>query len=649
VINVKPKTLNLKLFVLICVHLCLSVGQAAAGDAPQLQAQLAADQIYFGESVIYQVTLRNVKDPSAPDLSAFAADFQVTPQGDQSLNQNSVFIVNGRMTQQVVYGHAYNCQLTPKRAGVLTVPAPTALVDGSKLTGPTLSLRVTAAEKQDLALMEISVRPAKVCPTKPFEVTLRILIKPLPDAPNRDPLFPLCMARQPRPPALQVPWVNTPEGLKTDDLQTWLQKRVSNNNVGFTINNIPAQDAFAFFERRLVRFDLSAGREIRKGLDGTNINYFVYELKRTFTAKQEGDYRFGPATLKGLIVNGVGRGEYSATPVYAMAEPQSVGARLPLPRPPSFCGGIGSYRVTATASPMALRVGDPVTLTLAFEALPGSGALDLISAPDVSANAKLAEDFDIIDRAPTGEAKGGVKRFAYGLRVKKIGPGIPPLTVSVFNPDTERFVDIATEPIKLNTTESPQLNAGDLVGALPAGQSRELRSHQEGIFQNVVDVAELGNQRVRPFSYIVAVALMCLLYGGLSLFVASWRRKSGDVAWQRRQRALPEARKALAKARVAAQKGKHAEALRAIRAALVGLLADMRNAQAAGITAQEARTLLVQAGVSAELAAQAVGALETIEALEYGSAAAPDLEQALQTKVEDLLPRLRRELDLNRR
>ena len=647
-INRKSKIANLK--SLICVHLCLSVGRVAAGDAPQVLAQLGTDQIYFGESVDYQVTLRNVQEPSPPDLSACAADFEVSSQGDRSLNQTSVMIVNGRMTQQNVYGHAYGYRLTPKRAGALTVPAPVASAGGNKLSGPVLVLRVVAPEKQDLVVLEIAAKPVKVFPTQPFEVTLRILIKPLPDVPNRDPLIPLCQAG--KAPGLQINWIDTPAGLNADDARTWLQKSVSNNNVGFTLNNIGNQDAFTFFEKRLALFGLSAGREKRNGLSGASIDYFLYELKRTFTAKQPGTYRFGPASLKGQIVNGMSGRQYSAAPLFAMAPLQSVEVRaVPAPRPPLFCGGIGNYKVSVTASPTALRVGDPLTLTLAFEAPLGSrsGPLDLISAPDLAANAKLAEDFDIIDKAPTGEAKGGGKRFAYGLRVKKSGPGIPPLTISTFDPQTERFVDVVTEPVKLNITESTRLNAGDLVGALPANQPRELRSHQEGIFQNVMDVAELGDQRVRPLSYIVAVAMLWLLFGGLSLFVASWRRRSGDVAWQRRQRAQPEARKALAEARPYGGAGREPEkAVQKIRAALVGLLADMRNAQAAGITAREAGTMLAQAGVSLQTAAQAVQTLETIEALEYGSAAALDVA-ALQTRVEELLPRLRRELEASRK
>lgn len=634
----------------LALPVAVLAAQLAAGDAPQVTAQLGANEIYFGEAVDYHVTLRNVAAPKAPDLAGFAVDFDVAAVGDQSLNQSSVFIVNGRMTRQEVLGHLFAYRLTPKKAGTLTVPAPVAVADGRSIGGPALSLRVIAPEKQDLVVMEIVTKPAQVYPTQSFEVTLRVFVKPLPDVKNRDPLLPLCQARQ--APALQINWDNAPEGLSAEDRNAWLQKYLGGQQ-GFSINGTTAHsnDPFAFIQGpRVALFNLSAGRETRTALDGSQIQYFVYELKRTFTPKQAGLYRFGPATLKGQFVDGLAtnrRSQYTARQLFVVAPARTVEVRpVPAKRPAAFCGGVGKYKVTASASPPSLRIGDPLTLTLAFEALPGSGSLDLISAPDLSANAALAECFDIIDKAPTGETKGGVKRFAYGLRARKAAPGIPPLTAAVFDPETGSFTELTTPPVKLALTETAQLNAGELVGTLPGSQPYELRSRQEGLFQNVGDVAELGDQRVRPLFCLAAVAAMWLFYGALNLLVANWRRKAGDVAWQRRQHALPDARRQLAEARAAAQAGRKEDALRAVRAALVGLLADMRNRPAAGMTSQEAAVELRSAGVAAETAAQAVRVLESIEALEYGSAALD--AEALQATVEELLPRLQKELGARR-
>ena len=614
---------------------------AAAGDTPQVQAQLGAGEVYSGESVEYQVALRNVKNAAPPDMTAFNADFDVAAAGDQTLNQSSTFIVNGRMSRQEIYGHLYAYRLTPKRAGTLTVPAPTATVDGRTVTGPALSLRVIAPEKQDFVVAELAVKPARAFPTQPFDVTLRIFVKPLPDVPNRDPLAPL----KP-PPVIQINWENPPEGLAAGERNAWLQKYLAPGEQGFSINGITARsnNIFAMMDGpRTAAFNLAAGREKRAGLDGKPIEYFAYELKRTFTGKQAGAYSFG-ATVKGTFVGGVAGRRYTGRAVFAVAPSQSVDVRsVPAPRPPSFCGGVGSYGVTATASPAALRVGDPLTLTLSIEAKGGGSSLDMLSAPDLSANAALAESFEVLDRAPTGEVKGNQKQFVYGLRPKKISPGIPPLTVTTFSPDTERFVDLTTRPIALRITETTQLNAGELVGKLSGNQAHELRSRQEGIFQNITDVAELGDQSVRPIAYVIATAALWVLYGGMSLWVQSRRRRAGDTAWQRRQRAMAGARQRLAESRAAEQAGQKADALRALRDALVELIADMRNCAAAGMTAQEAAAALASAGVSSETATGTVRALQEIEALEYGSAATLDCT-ALRTTVEELLPRLHKEL-----
>src|SRR5439155_476812 len=128
--------------------------------------------------------------------------------------------------------------------------------------------------------------------------------------------------------------------------------------------------------------------------------------------------------------------------------------------------GIGEYRVAASATPGELRVGDPLTLTLDIERGKDSGSLELISAPDLAANPEIAADFTILDKNPTGRSEGSVKQFAYALRPKRAGVKIPALTVTVFDPDTEKFSDVATRPIALTVTAGSHVGAGDLVGNL---------------------------------------------------------------------------------------------------------------------------------------------------------------------------------------
>jgi len=204
----------------------------------------------------------------------------------------------------------------------------------------------------------------------------------LPNESQRDPLSPL--HRQ--PPHIEVNWVDLPAGLSGDQKSRWLEKLLSEDGSGFTLNDLTTQSRSIFDGPRAAVFGLAKGRESRKGRDGHTINYFVYELKRTLTPEKTGTYSLGPAVIKGTFVDAIEGGSYTGRRLVAIAPSVQVDVReVPLPRPATFCGGIGNYRLVAGASPPALRVGDPLTLKLDFEREPGSGSLDLIAAPDLGA------------------------------------------------------------------------------------------------------------------------------------------------------------------------------------------------------------------------------------------------------------------------
>jgi hypothetical protein len=196
----------------VALFLLLSA-QANAADEPEIAVEASATEIYSGESVDYVVEIRNAQNPTAPDLSAARQDFDVVSAGDESHNQTSTFINNGRITQQNSFGHAYRFRLTPKRTGNLLIPAPTATIDGKTVSGRALTLKVIAPEAQDLVIPEIKTDREKVYPTQPFEITLRVLVHPLPDDSDSDPVGPL----RRRPPHVDVNWVDLPAGLAGDD------------------------------------------------------------------------------------------------------------------------------------------------------------------------------------------------------------------------------------------------------------------------------------------------------------------------------------------------------------------------------------------------------------------------------------------------
>ncbi|WP_010584182.1 BatD family protein [Schlesneria paludicola] len=593
---------------------CAQCGISIADD-PEIHVAASAEEIFSGESVEFQVEIRNSKNPTAPDMSPLKKQFDFVSQGDESRNQSSTFIINGRVSQQNVFSHLYRYQLTPKLAGDLSIPSVSVEIDGKTLSSTPLPLRVIEAEKQDLVLVELAATPPRVYPTQPFTVTARILVRPLPNDANLDPLSPV----RRRPPHLQVNLVEPHSGLESDDLNQWLRPQVADDGIGFTLNNVGSQSIFD--SARAYVFGWLKGRETRNGLDGTPIRYFVYELSRTFTPAKTGSYSFGPAVVKGTFVAGQERGEYAGRRLVASAAPISVEV-LEIPtaaRPSTYCGGIGEYTARAYASPTKLRVGDPLTLTVEFERGERSGALSLISAPDLSAVPGLTDDFELIDKNPTGRVEGSTKHFAYGLRPRHAGVSIPALKFATFDPKSETFLEKETAPVPLDVSHASQVSAEELVGSPSSASSSSIKTRTEGIFQNVTDPSELRNQRVNFVGWITTTAAIWGVAGCLMAFVTYYRHKSSDAGWMRRQRARRHAQQRLAAARQALAQHQTRDAFVQVRAALIGFVADMQNRIAEGLTSTDVDAALTNASVPADVGQAVRQLLEAIEAAEYGA------------------------------
>ncbi len=168
---------------LIACLLCMVTSASVLGDEqqPEIRVAISADEIFVGETIDYQVEIRNSENPSAPDISPLQEQFKVVSNGDQSRNQSTTLIVNGRVSEETVFSHVYLYRLTPKVAGELTIHAVKATIDGKELSSRPLTLRVLDAEVQDLVIAEIKADRQTIYPTQPFIVSVKVMIRPLPE------------------------------------------------------------------------------------------------------------------------------------------------------------------------------------------------------------------------------------------------------------------------------------------------------------------------------------------------------------------------------------------------------------------------------------------------------------------------------------
>jgi hypothetical protein len=608
--------------VIGCLSIVQNVSATFAKEPPYLEVELESDELFVGESTTLQVAVHNANQPAAPSLNPLEELFEVAFLGEQSLNQSSTLIINGRISQQNVFKHIYQYRITPKSSGTLTIPALVANSDGVEVRSKPLSIRVIEPTPQDDVLVEIVTDRETVYPTQSFEITLRILVRSLPDS-NEDPLKPL----RRRPPHLSVPWIDSPEGLSGPDTKKWLSNLLSDRGHGFTINDINTSSGFMFDGPKSAVFDLLTGKEKRTNAEGETIEYFRYELTKKFQALRSGDFEFGPVLLKGVFV---ADRQFNPKKIGAIAKPIRVNAKpVPSPRPDNFLGGIGNFSVNVDATPTRLRVGDPLTLTLDVSTLDTAASLEMVAAPDLSKILSEENDFEVIDKNPVGRIEGNSKVFTYGIRPKSLGISVPELTFTTFDPKTESFVEIRSKPIPLEIVEAKTLQSSDIVGAKSDGAS-SIRADQSGIFQGTAETHPIRNEvpNLKLWTGITGASWLTAL--GLVAFARLRARSKKDEALQRRSKAKSIATTLLASARKALGSGDHSQSRVLVRQSISELFANSLDLNSEGLTTKDILEQVAKLQLGHDHKKSLGELLQAIEAGQYGGGSAYDSEHLIR-------------------
>lgn len=616
---------------------------AAQAQSPELIVEIDRTQIYEGESFVYRVTLNHVEDPPQPDLSGFD-DFDTAFLGQQSLDSRQISIINGRRSEVIRRGRQFTWRLTPRRSGVLTIPAPTAEVDGETLTGRAVEVQVRPPDVQDTVILQQSVSRATVYPMQPFTVKLVIAVKDLPEpARSRDPL-----TVQPQLPVLNVPWLD--DAQLSDGLipeRSWtqlLEPLISRRGYGVQVNSIGSASAFSLFDNRATGFHPSPQRTTREDADGEETGYWEYEFRRTLIPEQTGTYRLGAVSLKGTFADRMEGERLGGSDLYTVTDDLEVTVKdVPFEgRPDSYIGAVGTFELEAELAPRAVRVGDPMTLTLR---LAGEGTLADARPPQLADVPGVSSGFRTYEA--TEESSDRSRTFVYSLRPLHAGVSeFPSIPVSCFDVTTEQYVTLRSTAFPVTVTEAETLEESDIV-TTDTGADAEtgygLERSEGGVFANVSDLSALRNDAIRPVRWFAAWAGMVLVSGGLSLAIGRFRRLAGDPALKRRRQAPAAAATELQQAETQLHAGNVSSACDSIHRAVAGVIASWAHIREDGLTARDASEQLRRLGGDSTLAQQAEHLLQECDAARYGGTG-PDASQLLEQArelVENLVRALR--------
>lgn len=322
-------------------------------------------------------------------------------------------------------------------------------------------------------------------------------------------------------------FVGQPMNLK---LQIWLRP-YSNSQLNLTLSEPDMWQMISFdksnwgiFADRLNEMSANderpVGREVlRRDSEGIDRRYYLYEIDATVYPKRPGqidgdevqivvdyptqlgksrdpfDSFFNDDSFFGGRLPSLFRDEMpsmfglrlrvtESRPIVASAGVNATDVR-PIPttdRPADYRGAVGRYRMVVQASPNEVKAGDPITLHLGIQ---GDGPMDLVQAPPLAEIPDLVRDFKVADEPLAGIVKDDVKMFT--PRREDINE-IPPIPFSFFDPSTEEFVTIKSEPIAITVAAADQLVLDSIVG-----KSNFSANTNEGEHGSATPSLNLGN------------------------------------------------------------------------------------------------------------------------------------------------------------
>lgn len=453
----KGRPLMKTLIALLASTLLLS----SAALAASVETRISTHQAYVGVPITLQISISNFSDYEAAAPPAIdGCDVRSAGLPSQS---TQITIINGRRRESRSVTLQY--LITPRREGSFTVPAMALQVDGKAVKTQPQHFVATRSETGDLLFVAVEGSQDKVYVGQPINLTLKIWIKPFHDA-------------------------ETGQTLSEGDM--W--------------NLLSDSSSWGSFEPKMKelaqRRQRPGGREVLRE-DGTGherVYYYLYKIDATIYPKRAGkisaddiqivvnypteiaesrttmgglfdDDIFGNSPLSQMMRDDFFGSSFGKRLAITAARPivgqASVNATevLPVPsegRPSDYRGAVGRYQIVTQATPTTVDAGDPITLNIGIV---GSGAMELVQAPPLAEMPELTADFKVADESLAGFVQGDSKVFSTTIRPRQAGTKeIPAIRFSFFDPATEAFETVTSQPIPITVHAAEVLALDSIIG-----------------------------------------------------------------------------------------------------------------------------------------------------------------------------------------
>jgi len=292
------------------------------------------------------------------------------------------------------------------------------------------------------------------------------------------------------------------------------------------------------------------------------------------------------------------------------APAMTISARpLPLPVPKQYSGAVGTFSLSLMADRQKLNIGEPLSLKLT---LTGTGSLLTLKLPDI----QIPESFrhnpperkaNLAKNSET--TSGSITSTTLAWAQSKGDFQIPPVTLVVFNPDTQQFSTLHSKSLAI------QVNAATLKAA--GGEEKSLNSPSE----KEVSMTTLFST--------MAIALLLLLSGALIALI--------------KKKQLPDVKKIVNEGAVSHSPETGASA-KTMKQQLLALLAETGIKSPGGMTRIELQDALQGIDLPDETRSELPEVLDSLDKILYSHSEEKEsrIPDWMKTKVNALLHELKK-------
>lgn len=590
--------MRLRHFMLVLSLLMLSWAASAqvsfTVDAPALTA--------LGRPFNVAFTIDAEPEQNSFKAPEFEENFDVVAGPSTSVGRSMQFI-NGKQSSS--YNYTITYALMPRESGTFTIGAASVKVDGKTYTTRPMLVEVIA-EKQGAGVKTPNTSPEGSIGRD--DILLRLK-------------------------------VSDTELYKGESLRASLvlYTRVTVENIESL--TMPPFDGFWSQE---LSFDNAPSREEYNGRV-----YETYKITELLLSPQESGKIVIPEAVMDVVAQVVVQDRRNYDPIFGGRQVYRVSRELksapvtinvkefPAGAPQSFNGAVGNFslRSTMPAAEIDANSADQIELTIS-----GTGNLKFITAPRIT----LPESFEVYDTKVVDNCKitatgtTGSLTYTYPFVARSAGAfTIPRIEFSFFNPDTQAYETLATEPFTLVVKDD-----GSIAASAPATSNYNYGGPMRQLDRDIrfIHTGKLPKRAAAAFiltplywlAIVAMVALFILIYAALRKRI---RERSNTVARRMRHADKMAVQRLRMAERYMNEANRHAFYEEMLRA-MWGYIGDKFNIPVASLTKEKIREELYRRNVAEATAEQFCEVISRSEEAQYAPSASGEMTDIYAEAVE---------------